>query len=70
SQSFINMSPEEVTACVRGAIEAAAAGGGFTLRPTGGDAGVDPYLDKSALLKIIANVEAYMEAGLKYGSYS
>lgn len=70
SQSFINMSPEEVTACVRGAIEAAAAGGGFTLRPTGGDAGVDPYLDKSALLKIIANVEAYMKAGLKYGSYS
>ncbi|MGI6544789.1 MAG: uroporphyrinogen decarboxylase family protein [Limnochordia bacterium] len=69
SQAFVEMTPEEVTACVRQAIDVAAAGGGFTLRPTGGNAGIDPYLDKATLKKVVANVEAYIEAGLQYGSY-
>lgn len=68
-QNFLRMSRAEVDEWVKNAIADAAPGGGFTLRTTGSHAGVDPYLDRAMLKKIIENAEAYIEAGLKYGQY-
>lgn len=69
SQNFTRMSRDEVRASVRRAIRDAAPGGGFSLRTTGGHASINPILDKSMLRKIIGNVEAYVEAGLEFGTY-
>jgi len=69
SQNFTRMSRDEVRETVRRAIRAAAPGGGFTLRTSGGHASVNPILDKPMLRKIISNVEAYVESGLEFGSY-
>ena len=49
--------------------QGAAPGGGYTLRTTGGHAGVNPDLDKDQLGKIVENVEAYMKAGMEFGTY-
>ena len=70
SQAFPQMTRDEVRESVRGAIVAAAAGGGFTLRTTGGHANVDPDLDRDVLVKIISNVEAFVEAGMEFGRYA
>ncbi len=67
SQNFQRMSREDVEESVKRAISDAASGGGFTLRTTGGNAGLDSLLERNMLKKIIENVEAYIEAGLKYG---
>ena len=67
SQNFVQMTRQEVKDWVRKTIATAAPGGGFTLRTTGGHAGVNPDLDKDMLDKIIGNVEAYIEAGMEYG---
>lgn len=69
SQDFVTCTPEQVRQWVKDAIAAAAPGGGFSLRTTGGHAGIDPYLDNDTLAHIIRNVEAYIEAGLEYGEY-
>jgi len=69
SQNFVFMTQKEVREWVRKTIAIAAPGGGFTLRTTGGHAGVNPDLDKDHLCKIIKNVEAYIEAGLEFGAY-
>lgn len=69
SQAFLSMSRDEVKERVKKAISAAAGGGGFTLRATSTSAGVDPYLDPVMLKKVVENVEAYIEAGMKYGKY-
>ena len=70
SQKFLFMDREEVAESVKKAIADAACGGGLTLRTTGGYADVSAYLEPSALKKIVENVEAYIEAGLKYGKYA
>jgi len=69
SQFFTTMSRDEVRASVRKAIREGAPGGGFSLRTTGGHAGLNPDLDKPQLHRIIENVETYVEAGLEFGSY-
>ena len=69
SQDFVRMTRQEVRDWVKKTISEAAPGGGFTLCPTGGHAGVNPDLDKPQLHKIIDNVHAYMEAGMEFGSY-
>jgi uroporphyrinogen-III decarboxylase len=69
SQDFVRMSREEVRKSVREAIAAAAPGGGFTLRLTGGSPDIDPLLDKEMLHRIIENTYAYIEAGMQYGEY-
>jgi uroporphyrinogen-III decarboxylase len=69
SQFFNTMDRDEVRASVRKSIKEGARGGGYSLRTTGGHAGLNPDLDKVQLLKIIENVEAYVEAGLEYGTY-
>lgn len=69
SQFFTTMSRDEVRASVRQSIKDGAPGGGFSLRTTGGHAGINPALDKPMLRKIISNVEAYVEAGLEFGTY-
>ncbi len=69
SQAFPIMSRDQVTESVKDAIAAAASGGGFTLRTTGSHSGINPYLEPAILKKVIENVEAYIDAGLKYGQY-
>jgi len=60
---------KEVEESVRDAIRAAARGGGFSLRTTGGTAGTNAFRSREQLGKIIENCEAYMLAGLRYGGY-
>jgi hypothetical protein len=69
SQDFVRMSREEVRGSVREAISAAAPGGGFTLRLTGGSPDIDPLLDREMLHKIIENTYAYIEAAIEFGEY-
>ncbi len=69
SQFFVTMSRDEVRAAVKESIQAGAPGGGFSLRTTGGHAGLNPDLDRAQLHKIIENVENYVEAGLEFGTY-
>jgi len=69
SQDFNTLKPADVRRLVKEAIAAAAPGGGFTLRTTGGHASVDADLEPDVLRHVIANVEAYIEAGLEYGRY-
>ena len=69
SQCFPSCSPDDVRKWVKAAIRDAAPRGGFALRTTGGHAGVNPELDQEMFAHIIKNVEAYIEAGLEYGTY-
>ncbi len=69
SQEFLSMNREEVRECVKEAISAAAHGGGFTLRTTGGHAGTGSVKDKEQMRKVLENTEAYIEAGLEFGTY-
>jgi hypothetical protein len=69
SQDFNRLRPAEVRALVKQAIIAAAPGGGFSLRTTGGHANVTADLAPEVLKTVVANVEAYVEAGLEYGRY-
>jgi len=66
SPHFVTMTQDEVRQSVRDAIEAAARGGGFSLRTTGADGATRNY---EQLVKFIENFEAYMLAGLEYGDY-
>ena len=69
SQEFCRVRPDKVRQWVKDAVAVAAAGGGFALRTTGGHSGVNVDLDRSQLLKIIDNVEAYINAALEFGKY-
>jgi len=69
SQSFLFMSREQVRQSVKEAISAAAAGGGFTLRPAAGSAGTNSVQDAEQMIKYLDNIEAYIEAGLEFGTY-
>lgn len=69
SQAFIFREPEEVEQEVREAVEAAAAGGGYTLRMTGGSGGAGAVRSEEQFERCIINIEAYIRAGLKYGQY-
>ena len=69
SQRFVTATPAEVREEVRRAILAAAPGGGFTLRTTGGYAGTGTDMSDRVLRRVLANGEAYLLAGLKYGQY-
>jgi len=69
SQAFVFIEPEEVEVLVRDAIEAAAAGGGFTLRLTGGGGGRGSERTAEQGDRNIRCAEAYFDAALKYGWY-
>jgi len=69
SQGFVFMEPEEVEVLVREAIEAAAPGGGYTLRLTGGGGGRGSERSPEQADRNIACAEAYFDAALKYGKY-
>lgn len=69
SPHFPQWTPEQVREAVRDAIRAGAPGGGFSLRTTGGAAATNSYQDREQLRRILANIEAYVLAGLEYGSY-
>jgi len=69
SQEFVRLTPEDVRQQVRDAIRAAAPGGGFSLRTTGGRAGTQVAMPDEAMRRVIQNCEAYILAGLEYGQY-
>ena len=69
THDLVRLGPKGVRECVRTAISVAAPGGGFTLRPTHGHAGLDPDLAPESLRQTIGNVRAYIEAGLEFGAY-
>lgn len=69
SPDFLRLDKGDVKELVKKAIKDAAAGGGFTLRTTGGHADVNMSLEKPILKKVVENVEAYIEAALDYGRY-
>ncbi len=69
SQGWIFHEPEDVAEEVRVAIEAAAPGGGFALRTTGGGAGTGSARTAEQLEHTIRCCEAYLDAALKYGTY-
>ena len=66
SPQFQTMDPAETRQRVRQAIRDAARGGGFVLRPTGGDAGT---WETRNLPRVVANCEAMIEAALEFGEY-
>ena len=66
SPQFQTMEPAATRELVRQAIRDAAPGGGFILRPTGGDAGT---WESKNLPRVIANCEAMVEAALEFGEY-
>ena len=68
SNTFSLVERAEVRQRVRRAIREAAAGGGFTLRTTGGNASTNSAKTKDQMLKILDNVKAYIEAGLEFGA--
>jgi hypothetical protein len=67
SNLYLQMSPDDVRRAVRDAIRAAGKGGGYTLRHTGGHASTNSAKNDEQMRKFLANVEAYIEAGLEYG---
>jgi uroporphyrinogen decarboxylase-like protein len=69
SQEFIHIGPEEVRQQVQDAIRAAAPGGGFSLRTTGGHAGTGTSMPEASLKHLLENCEAYLLAGLEFGEY-
>lgn len=69
SQNFLYMSREEVRQEVKSAIQAAAPGGGFSLRPAAGSAGTNSVQDADQMRKYLDNIEAFIEAGIEFGSY-
>jgi hypothetical protein len=69
SERFVFATPAEVRAEVKAAIRAAAPGGGFSLRTSGGGAGTCMQVPEDVMTKILVNVEAYIQAGLDYGQY-
>ncbi len=69
SQYFPSMSMEEVTEAVRSSIAAAARGGGFSLRTTGGTAATNSVKTPDQMRAVLRSIEAYIDAALKYGEY-
>jgi hypothetical protein len=69
SQNFILMSNEDVRQCVRQAMEAAAPGGGYTLRTTGGTAGTNAVKTPEQMETLLERIQAYIDAGLEFGRY-
>ena len=69
SERFLFASPSEVREQVREAVRAAASGGGFALRTSGGYMGTEMNLNDEVMRRIFSNVEAYILAGLEFGRY-
>lgn len=69
SENFFALTPDEVRQQVRDAIKSAARGGGFALRTSGGNAGTCTQVSDDIMARILGNVEAYILAGLEFGTY-
>ena len=69
SQAFDTMSPEEVEQDVRRAMDAGKPGGGFSLRTTGGGAATGSVKKHEQLLRVLRNIEAYIDAALRHAPY-
>ena len=69
SPLFVRMTREDVRQSVRAACSAAARGGGFCLRTTGGQAATNSVKNSEQMRMVLANIEAYIEAALEFGGY-
>jgi len=69
SQDFVRETPGEVREEVRTRIRDAAPGGGYSLRTSGGSAGTGIAMTDETLERVLANIEAYLIAGLEFGEY-
>ncbi|MEN8255298.1 MAG: uroporphyrinogen decarboxylase family protein [Verrucomicrobiota bacterium] len=69
TQDFVDIDADEVSRRVKEAVAAGAPGGGFSLRTTGGHAATGSVKTREQMLKVLENIQAYIDAGLKYGSY-
>ena len=69
SQQFYRTTPEQVRQEVKDAVRAAARGGGFSLKTTGGMCVGAIAMTKEQEDAEVACSEAYMLAGLEYGQY-
>ena len=69
SQLFTTMTPAEVRGSVKAAIQAAAPGGGFSLRPSGAGAGTMSAQDPEQMRHCLRSIEAYIDAALELGAY-
>lgn len=69
SNLYLQMTPDEVRACVKETIAVGAPGGGYCLRNTGGHAATNSAKSREQMIEIFRNIEAYIEAGLEYGTY-
>jgi hypothetical protein len=69
SQAFDSMGAGEVRADVKRSIDAGAPGGGFTLRTTGGGASTGSVKTHEQLLRVLSNIEVYIDAALEYAGY-
>ncbi len=69
SNAFPQMSREEVREQVRAVIRTGGPGGGFTLRTTGGNAATNSVKTREQMIKVLDNIEAYVEAALEFGQY-
>lgn len=66
SECFVRLEPATVREMVRAAIDAGAPGGGFTLATSNGHG---LQCGEAEMARVIANCEAYIEAGLEFGAY-
>ena len=69
SNAFPQMSRQEVREQVRRVIEIGAPGGGFTLRTTGGNAATNSVKTREQMVKVLENIQAYIDAALEFGGY-
>ena len=69
SQYFPTMTKSDVFAAVEGCMRAGKAGGGFSLRTTGGVAATNSVKTPDQMRAVLASIESYIEAGLRFGAY-
>ncbi len=69
SLRFLTMTREEVRQSVKEAIRQGAPGGGFTLRTTSANAATGSAKNKEQMIKILQNIEVYIEAAREFSAY-
>lgn len=69
STDFMTIDKNEVKRRVKEAIDKGAPGGGFSLRTTGGQAATGAVKTQQQMIKVLENVQVYIDTALEYGRY-